>query len=252
MRWILVIAMALLLAAPAAADPLDDCRHHIRHGAPGTDGDLLCRLGYLLAHDGDLKVPRWVAYHVTAERTSGPVARSDDFRPDPDLAEGRRAELADYLNSGYDRGHMMPAAKNQWSEQAMSESFLLSNMAPQVGVGFNRHIWARLEAWARDWAAARGELYVVTGPVIVGQPIERIGPGRVAVPTHFYKVIFDPIRVEAIAFLLPNTALPTPTLPAYVTSVRHIERLTGLDFHSELAPEVADLIEERVATLWER
>jgi endonuclease G len=245
-----IIAAVLVFVPRSHADPLADCAQHVKYGAPSEAATVLCRLAYAVSHDGARKVPRWVAYHVTATLMQGPVARTDDFRADPDLPSGQRAELSDYAGSGYDRGHMMPAAKNQWAERPMRESFLLSNMAPQVGIGFNRHVWAQLEARVRQWAVERGELHVVTGPVFVGGPLGFIGSNRVAVPTHFFKIVFDPVRVQVIAFLLPNAALPTQTLPAYITSVHHVERLTALDFHNRLDDAVEVLVENTISEMW--
>lgn len=249
---LLAILTVLWIFVPieVRADALSDCAEEVAYGAPSDGPVLLCRLTYLVAYDAQTKDPDWVAYHLLAGRLDGPVHRTDDFRPDPDLPLGGRAELSDYRGSGYDRGHMLPAADNKWSEKAMHESFLLSNISPQVGNGFNRGIWAKLEALVRDWTRQRGELYVVTGPVFVGPPLAYIGPDRVAVPTHFFKVIFDPVRAQAIAFLLPNTSLPTSTLPAYVTSVRHIEELTGLDFLSRLDDRVEAVVETSVSHMW--
>lgn len=248
-----LVALLFLIAPPLSlsAAPLDACQEHIKYGAPGLTGDLLCRLGYALSHNPDRKTPDWVAYHLTREKVHGTVPRSDDFRPDYDLPESKRAELADYKGSGYDRGHMAPAAAMKWSERAMSESFLLSNMAPQVGIGFNRHIWKELESKVREWTEKRGELYVVTGNIYSTDHPKTIGRNHVAVPTHCYKVIFDPVRVEAIAFILPNRRLKTADLPNYIVSVDEVERQTGLDFLTKLNDQVESLVEGSVASgLW--
>jgi endonuclease G len=132
----------------------------------------------------------------------------------------------------------------------MSESFLLSNVAPQ-GPRFNRGIWRVLEKKVRDWTTQRGELYVVTGPIYVWE-IETIGPDQVAVPSYFYKVIFDPVRIEAIAFILPNQKLNSDALPAFIVSVDQVEAETGLDFFPEIEDSVEDLIEARIQVdLWQ-
>lgn len=233
--------------ATANADDLARCEEHVKYGAPSYDPVLLCRLGYALSHDSDLKVPMWVAYHLTREKMLGTHPRSDDFRADPQLNEGERAELEDYDDtSDYVRGHMVPAAVMKWDKQAMSESFLLSNMAPQIHNKFNNGIWSALERRVRKWTEERGELYVVTGPIIASDDYETIGENEVAVPTHFYKVIFDPIRCDVIAFILPHKKLETRDLPQYIKSVDNIENLTGLDFLSELEDDVENLIEAKV------
>ena len=230
----------------------DFCPEHTRYGLPSSGPTLLCRTGYALAYNSQRKVPDWVAYHISRQKlASGKFPRSNDFRADADLPHNLHAELADYRGSGYDRGHMAPAAVMKWSRQAMSESFLLSNIAPQVGPGFNRGIWRVLEKRIRQWGNQRGSLYVITGPAYIGDSPKNLGKSGVAVPSHFYKIAFDPVRVEAIAFLLPNKRLSSRDLPLYITSIDKIEKTTGLDFLQELNESVEDLVESAVQNrLW--
>ncbi len=231
---------------PASPSPTietgpSDCEH-LKYGAPSKGPVLICRLGYALSHDAILKVPNWVIYHLTRRRVSGKLPRIDRFRADPDLDKRNRATLNDYRKSGYDRGHMAPAGSMKWDARAMNESFLLSNIVPQVGAGFNRGIWRVLEARVRKWTIERGELYIITGPIFEGPP-KTIGKNNVAVPSHFFKIIFDPIQVEAIAFIMPNRRLETSHLPKHITSVDAIEVRTGLDFLSRLEDGIEDRIE---------
>ena len=242
-----------ITARPTRTEALQGCEEHVTYGVPSHSGVLLCRVGYALSFNTDHKVADWVAYHLTREKMLGTVPRSDNFRPDPDLAPATRSELADYRGSGFDRGHLAPAAAMKWDARAMSDSFLLSNMAPQVGAGFNRGIWRVLEAKVRHWTTDRGELYVVTGPIYASDELMQIGPNQVSVPTHFYKVIFDPIRVEAIAFILPNERRPSTLLPTFIESIDRVEAQTGLDFLPELEDSVENLIEARVqSSTWDR
>jgi len=248
------ILLAILLLAPlhVFSGPLNDCAEYAMMGVPSKDGTLLCRTGYLLAHDGDFKTPIWVAERLTREKALEKLTRKDSFKPDPDLTPGNRAELSDYKGSGYDRGHMAPSADFTWSREAMDESFYLSNMVPQNGPN-NQQIWANLEAQVRDWAILRGELYIYTGPVYNDDRAERtIGKNKVGVPDGLYKVIYDPERKEAIAFLLPNEAIPTKDLPNYTTTVREIEYITGLNFLSKLPRKEQNRIEKRVSPMWPR
>lgn len=247
MRALISAVIYLFLASPAQGAGQGFCPEYTRYGLPSTGPTLLCRTAYALAHNPRHKVPDWVAYHVTRQQLfTGKVRRSNDFRADTDLPPDQRAELSDYRGSGYDRGHMAPAAVMKWSRQVMSESFLLSNIAPQVGPGFNRGIWRMLEKRVRQWAKQRGELYVITGPAYLGGRPKTLGNNGVAVPSHFYKIIFDPVRVEAIAFLLPNKRLPSSSLPQFLTSVDRIEQVTGLDFLNKLEDRVEVLVERSV------
>lgn len=248
-----VVILSLLFHAVVFAGPLDSCQEYVKYGTPGDKGVLLCRTGYALAHNPVRKTPDWVAEHLTREKASASLPRSNDFRPDPDLEPGQRAELSDYKGSGYDRGHMAPAGDMRWNQDAMSESFLLSNMAPQIGPGMNRGIWKELEGDARDWAIKRGEVYIFTGPIYAGaSPGKTIGSNDVAVPTHFYKIIFDPVRVEAIAFIMPNRSLKTKDLPTYIVSVDQVESETGLDFLSNISEQTQGLVESgKAGKVWE-
>ncbi len=229
----------------------ESCREYAEYGVPGNDGTLLCRKGYLLAHDSDRKTPIWVAERLTHERASASLARTNNFQSDPDLGKGKRAELSDYKGSGFDRGHMAPAGNMRWDQQAMSESFFLSNMLPQIGKGMNQGIWKDLEEKVRRWAISRGEVFIYTGPIYTKSPPDTIGRNRVAVPTHLYKIIYDPARVEAIAFIMPNAKLKSSDTPSYIATIREVEEKTGLNFLSRLEPRIEDAVElARAEELW--
>jgi endonuclease G len=221
-------------------------------GVPGQSGDLLCRVGYLLAHSPENKTPIWVAEHLTADKAaSAEVSRYNKFQPDPDLEKGKRAELSDYAKSGYDRGHMAPAADMKWDQDAMVQCFYLSNMIPQVGKGMNQGIWNNLEAKVRKWAMSRGEVYIFTGPIYDGGVQKTIGTNKVAVPSHIYKIVYDPNKLEAIAFIMPNEPLNTSDMPDYIVTIRDVEAKTGLDFLSNLEKSMQDTVETQKAQgLW--
>ena len=258
-KSILPIAFAIILVfstLPAFASEqkaCDECAEYAELGLPSNDGTLLCRTGYLLAHDEEFKTPVWAIERLTREKAQAKLERTDSFKADPDLKKGQRAELADYVGSGYDRGHVAPAADFGWSAIAMDESFYLSNMIPQNPTN-NRQIWANLEAQVRDWAILRGEVFIFTGPVYDNdEAFKTIGKNNVGVPDRLFKVIYDPAAKEAIAFLLPNEPIETKRLPEYIVSVRFIEYLTGLNFLSNLPRKEQNQIERpTAASMWDR
>ena len=252
-RVLLVLCIFFLFLSPALAGPLEDCAEYARLGVPGQDGELLCRTGHLLAHSSQNKTPIWVIERLTKEKaTSRVVPRYNKFQADPDLEKGKRAELSDYKASGYDRGHMAPSANMRWDRQAMIECFYLSNMVPQVGKGMNQGIWKDLEELVRVWAIDREELFVFTGPIYEGGVSKTIGKNKVAVPSHLYKIVYDPNRQEAIAFIMPNKALKTEDMLNYIATIRDIEEKTGLDFFSNFEKELQDVIEtKRASGLWQ-
>lgn len=239
----------LFMVQFAFAGPLDACKDFTKFGLPGSSGDLLCRKGYLLAHSPERKTPIWAIEHLVGDKLNGSIARTDDFKPDPDLEKGKRAELADYEGSGYQRGHMAPAENMNWDEQAMHESFLLSNMVPQNGP-MNGGIWRVLEGKARKWAVERKSIYVFTGP-IYSDNYETIGKNMVAVPIKLFKIVFDPERKEAIAFIMANQKLSSANIKEYITTIRDVEKATKLDFLNNLPREEQDKIEtEKPEMLW--
>lgn len=226
---------------------------HLRIGKPQAIHER-AREGYVLGHDARLKVPLWVQYEVTREDLQGTIERTDDFRPDTSIPYGSRAELGDYEGSGFDRGHLAPAADMVRDERVMRESFLLSNMAPQVGVGFNRQMWRYLEAAVRGWVQQRGTLTVITGSVFAADggrvSFDVVGENEVAVPTGFYKIVVDttdPEQVEALAFLLPNEAVAGSDYGHFLVSIDDVEAVTGLDFLSALPAEVQLAVEADAA-----
>lgn len=232
-----------------------DKNEHILFGYPGQEKIVLYRKGYVLGYNPEKKIADWVSYHFTDTYCVKNVGRTEDFRADPDLLSGQRAELEDYKGSGYDRGHLAPAADMARDVQTMSESFLLSNMTPQVGVGFNRGIWKKLEGKIRDWVIQRKNIYVFTGPIFLdSRRYTTIGLNRIAVPTHFYKIVVscteEGDNLDAIAFILPNQKNPDDKLPEYITSIDEIERVTGLNFMAELDSNIQDKLEANKAKMW--
>ena len=146
---------------------------------------------------------------------------------------------------------MAPAGDMRWDQQAMSESFFLSNMVPQTGKGMNQGIWKNLEEKVRRWAISRGEVFIFTGPIYAKTPPDTIGRNKVAVPTHLYKIIYDPVRVEAIAFIMPNIKLQSSDMPSYIVTIREVEEKTGLNFLSSLKPKIEDAVElTKAEELW--
>jgi len=132
-----------------------------------TPADVIVNhFAYTLSYNEKHEQAKWVAYELTAEETQKGVTRTNDFRSDNAVKTGSVTN-ADYQGSGYDRGHMAPAADMSWSVQSMEESFFYSNMSPQVP-GFNRGIWKKLEERVRQWAVENKDIYVVTGPVLTG------------------------------------------------------------------------------------
>jgi endonuclease G len=198
---------------------------------------VITHTGFSLLYSETHEQPEWVAYELTREETWKTVKRTDRFLPDPLVPTGTATD-ADYRGSGYDRGHMAPAADMGWSAKAMAESFYYSNMSPQVPA-CNRGVWKRLEEKVRSWAVEYGALYIVTGPVL-SDTLPFIGPDKVSVPFYYYKVIVDhsPAGMKGIGFIVPNTG-SDELLSHFAVSIDSVETLTGIDFFPALPDEEA-------------
>jgi len=172
------------------------------------------------------------------------VGRTNDFRIDYKVKTGS-ASLSDYKGSGYDRGHLAPAADFKWSSTVMSESFFMSNMSPQHP-SFNRGIWKKLEGSVRNWADDNGEIHVVTGPILIGQ-FSTIGYNEVSIPNYYYKVILDyrEPELKGIGFILPNQKSKS-SLQSFAVSIDEVERKTGIDFYYALPDGIEKLIESSI------
>ena len=182
---------------------------------PTNNGELVHHTYYSLSYSEQHEQAEWVFYELTKERVSvTPVGRTNDFREDRKVTTGS-ATLGDYRQSGYDRGHLVPAGDMGFSSTAMSESFYMSNISPQ-NPSFNRGIWKNLESLVRSWGE-NSSIYVVTGPVL-NDCSTTIGSNNVCVPEYYYKVIYDPSEQKMIAFVLSNEKAEY-TLSHYVTSV---------------------------------
>ena len=213
-------------------------------GIPQKTDTVINRKGYALGYSEKYEQPLWVIYRITKEEINSPrVERTDDFRIDPAIKTGS-ASLADYRGSGYDRGHLAPAATMGFSKQTMSESFYLSNMSPQKPQ-FNRGVWKNLESKVRIWAKENEDIYVVSGPIIESG-YKTIGKNSVAVPQYYYKVIFDisPPTFKMIGFILKNEGSNRP-LKTFVVTVDEVEKITGLNFFSELPDVIEDKLESQ-------
>lgn len=217
---------------------------HIPTFTSSQDEHVVAHTGFTVSFNAAHRIPNWVGYEMTREKTQGNEKRSNRFVPDPNFRAWTNVN-ADYTNSGYDRGHMAPAADMKWSRQAMTESFYFSNICPQHPE-LNRRRWKDLEDKVRDWAIADSAIIVICGP-LVNSSSKSIGKNRVTVPQGFFKVILSPYQTspQAIGFLFNNERSAEP-LHTYIVPVDSVEKVAGMDFFSELPDSIEKIIEARV------
>jgi endonuclease G len=216
----------------STATQFSQCRQHFPAGRPpvvpqASDLRELCYSSFAVLHSGSHKTPVFVAERLTRSSITQAkgLQRTDKFFADARLPRAERAELADYQGSGYSRGHMAPAG-NMASAEAMAQSFSLANMVPQ-NQSHNAGPWSQIEQDTRRYAQrAQGDVYVFTGPVFAG-PVRTIGPGKVQVPSHLFKLVYDASTGKSWAHWQENAAGTRVSAPI---SYEELVRRSGIRF----------------------
>ncbi len=204
---------------------------------------IIKRYAYTVSYNKDTRCPNWVAWRLTADHTDGEVSRDRNYYEDEDVPKPRATSF-DYKGSGWTRGHMCPAGDNKWSEQAMQESNLLTNICPQHA-SLNSGVWNVIERNCRDWAQKYGDLYIVCGPIYLNQSHETIGYNEIVVPEAFFKVILcltdEP---KAIGFVVRNNA-GKKKRDQFINTIDDVERITKIDFFPALPDSIESDVESK-------
>ncbi|CAG0920832.1 unnamed protein product [Notodromas monacha] len=224
----------------------------MKFGFPGT-ANVKVRENFVLSFDRRLRVATWVFEHFNREslkKADGVDRSACTFFEDPDEHPYFRPTLQDYLNSGFDRGHMAAAANHRSNQKHMQDTFTLLNVAPQVGKGFNRDSWERLERYVRQLSRTYKEIYTCTGPLFLPRregdgklyvKYQVIGKNHVAVPTHFFKIVVGEGTdgfLDMEVFVMPNQVLDDSiSLNAYYSTPEAVERASGLLFFSSMSKD---------------
>ena len=207
--------------------------------------------GFTLSFNKENKTPNYVAWELLGSEVSSEVSRTDNFWQDKDI-EGCPAHR-DYTNSGYDRGHMCPAADQKWSIDAMNDCFVMANMCPQLH-DLNAGAWETLESKERLWAKRDSAVMIIAGPIYTEDDDKYFGNAKVRVPGAFYKILLAPYveNPRGIAFVYPHMKC-TGNMQNYATSIDEVERITGFDFFSELPDDIEEKVESAYSfTEWNK
>ncbi len=207
---------------------------------------LLHRTGYIVSYNHQWKQPNWVSYELLESELNGNAKRNDRFITDKEV-KGTPVKTQDYTRSGYDRGHMAPAADLKWSEHSIKESFLLSNICPQTPE-LNRGRWKELEELIREWVIQDSALLIACGPIITDNP-QTIGHNQVAVPTRFFKAVVALYHGEprGIGFIFENNNKRQPSLYALAVPIDSIEQASDIDLFYNLPDNIENQVESNLS-----
>lgn len=201
--------------------------------------DIIEHKGFTLNYSEEHEQAKWVMYELKDSELRNTLEREGNFIVDP-LVKTGSASPNDYLSTGYDRGHLAPAADMEYDKTVLHECFYMSNMSPQKP-GFNRGIWKKLEGQVRSWGLKYGDLIIVVGPILEPN-LPKIGTvNKVSVPNKFYKIIYDIKRQTVIGFIMENKG-SNNKVSSFVVTVDEIEKETGIDFF----PSFDDTFEEKI------
>ncbi|XP_046398801.1 endonuclease G, mitochondrial isoform X2 [Ischnura elegans] len=235
----------------------------MKYGFPGMS-NIRSQRDFVLSYDQRNRVPYWVFEHLTPEsiKYSEGVDRSKcDFFEDKSIHEFFRSTNKDYSGSGFDRGHMAAAGNHKACQQFVDETFVLSNIAPQVGVGFNRNSWNRLEKHVRKMLRVYPNVYICTGPLYLPRreadgktyvKYQVIGANSVAVPTHFFKIVVADDgkgRLDMESYVMPNQPIDDSTpLHSFQVPPEAIEKASGFLFYNAIPRSKVSSINGRKST----
>lgn len=179
-----------------------------------------------ICYNPETQVACWTRYRLTKDLIENKAKRPNGyFKDDKDLVEDK-ARNDDYTNSGYDRGHLVPADDMRYSEESVKSTFIITNVAP-MKPEFNRGIWQKVENYASDFVEGNQEAIIITG-TLFEEEYETIGDKtKIGVPKYFWKIMISNYTEEA--FLIPQEGW-VPELYNYKISLEELEEKTGLDF----------------------
>ena len=233
----------IITSTAQTAAPHYDGLELARHSSSAPHGSII-RLqytGFTMDFNNSNRTPDWVGWELLADETDGPVKRSNKFWEDSSIEFSPTPD--DYRNSGFDKGHLCPSADQKWSEDAMHDCFVMTNMAPQ-DPSLNSGAWRTLETKERLWAKRDSAIVIVAGPIYTDSDRKRIGDSGVRVPSAFFRVLLAPYTEypRAIGFVYPNMHSPG-NMADYSMSVDEVEKITGLDFFYNLPDDIEEKVE---------
>ena len=227
--------------------------------AASADNFLMVKPEYVLSYSKSRNLANWASWQLN-KSWMGSAKRQNNFRPDPSLPSGfYKVTTRDYSSSGFDRGHLVNSEDRGKSIAVNSATFLMTNIVPQAPDN-NQGAWVQLETYSRDLAKQGKELYIIAGGHGTGGEGKNGAAsklkGKIAVPATMWKVILvldDPAKglsgvnanTRTIAVIMPNKQGKDKTWKDFCASVDDVQKLTGYDFFSNVAPVIQKQIESK-------
>lgn len=260
-RWVPDQQMAAFQSRVAqAAGEVDPLRP-----TGGKGMEMVKQYSRLMLDEGK-NLPTFVSYMLSAsdikETPAGVDRNKSTFVRDSALGTQGVTD-SDYNNTGFDRGHMKPAEDSP-NQEAMNESHLMTNIAPQHG-NHNQQVWRTLERAIGDLVEKTGgKAHIITGNLFLdanGKPMPQESVSttgakdrKIGVPTHNFKTVLLELpngNVSMFAYMVPNVKdgpskkdAIVPLLESSRVPVDQLETLLGQDLYANLPKSVQDQLEK--------
>jgi endonuclease G, mitochondrial len=231
---------------------------------PSAQTLLIDRLQYALLYDRQKHTAVWASWQLNRDWL-GQLERPA-FTPDPVLSDEKVVVTPSlYTGSGFDRGHLVPAADRNRTPEDLTTVFYMSNIVPQAPDN-NRGPWEGLESYCRSLVKSGKELHIIAGPIGMGGVGSKgratvIAKGEIIVPSDLWKIVVVSDQPglgvtgvtatsRVIAVLVPNEqGIKEKDWRLFRTTVRDLEERTGYRFLSNIPQAVQDVIETHVDRL---
>ena len=255
-----VSGSASLTVIPADAPTPADYGDHIEFGTPAdadaSDDIMIVKRGFVASFNATRGGPNWVSWNLNATHF-GAAPRCDCFSPDALPAGVTNVFDVDYINSGYDRGHMVQSESRTSTEQENAATFLFTNILPQAAAN-NQGSWLRFENHLNDLARLQNrEIYIIAGGEYASNAQTLNNAGKVAIPGFTWKIavimprgadlddVLNTSSAQVIAVRMPNltTTASNVAWETFITTVDDIEAATGYDFLAALPDWIERIVE---------
>lgn len=227
---------------PAEADRKGDYyyAYHMR-------ADLKTMRNYSVCYSADKRTGMWSAFPLH-ECYRGDQERTKTWYYDPGVPRAVQPDLIEGSykpQPGYSKGHLIASNDRTVSYEANSQTFYVTNVAPQWQNSFNGGVWSSLEAdcWNNICVDT---LYVVSGVYFANDDTTVMDQSdkTCVVPTNFYRVLMrskagntgqplwklDADQIQCVGFWFENRAYPSGKPSSGMTSVADIEQKVGFEF----------------------
>lgn len=232
---------------------------------------FICHQDYAILYNSSSGVSDWVVEKITPEKINSDLKfLKPDFRPDPALLDGVAISPNEYNISnkkGWVKGQLTGVGDYRYTKKSQSQSYYMTNVSP-MNPYMHDNVYGELNKNIRNWVNSYGDLYVITGPIYYqGKPLDFVGnkaisalvveggvaklgesgKARIAVPTHYYKVIFSPKLKQTMVYIVPNQPFHPSQLINYKTSLRNVELISGYQFFNQLPTDFKNQLSNQIA-----